>query len=184
MLLMSPPFIVVNLLVLPLQHGLSGRNMLTLFDILTYASTTQNDICSFELSLLSCFLTFVYQLIVKSMRAFIYRGLLLLWSVKPFYSGITRRNKLQYLIHIQDRVKEVVFRRSDAIQLLILFYPGVSPPLCQKCHENCTASYELLTQWYFSPSLFISRFPCCYNRNADKWIVMCEFSTPSNLVAW
>ena len=112
-LLMSPPFIVVNLLVLPLQHGLSGRNMLNLFDILTYASTTQKDICSFELSLFSCLLTLVYQLIVKSMRTFVYWCLLLLWSVKPFYRRMTRRNKLQYLFHIQDWVKEVVLRRSN-----------------------------------------------------------------------
>ena len=41
-----------------------------------------------------------------------YRCLLFLWSVKPFYSGMTRRNKLQYLIHIQDWVKVVVSRRS------------------------------------------------------------------------
>src|SRR3954463_5335648 len=65
-----------------------------------------------ELSLLSRFLTFVYQLIVKSMRAFVHRCLLFLWSVKPFYSGMTRRNKLQYLIHFWDWVKAVVFRRS------------------------------------------------------------------------
>ena len=93
-------------------HGLSGRNMLNSFDMLIYASTTQKIICSFELSLFSCLLTLVYQLIVKSMRAFVHRYLLLLWSVKPFYSGMTRRNKLQYLIHIQDWVKAVVFRRS------------------------------------------------------------------------
>ena len=67
-------------------HGLSGRNMLNSFDILIYASTTQRVICSFELSLFSCILTLVYQLIVKSMRAFVYRCLLLLWSVKPFHS--------------------------------------------------------------------------------------------------
>ena len=66
-----------------------------------------------ELSLFSCILTLVYQLIVKSMRAFVYRCLLLLWSVKPFYCGMTRRNKLQYLFHIQDWVKEVVLRRSE-----------------------------------------------------------------------
>ena len=94
-------------------HGLSGRNMLTSFDILIYASTTQKVICSFELSLFSCLLTFVYQLIVKSMRAFVYRCLLLLWSVKPFYRRMTRRNKLQYLFHIQDWVKEVVLRRTN-----------------------------------------------------------------------
>ena len=66
-----------------------------------------------ELSLFSCILTLVYQLIAKSMRAFVYRCLLLLWSVKPFYRGMTRRNKLQYLFHIQDWVKEVVLRRSN-----------------------------------------------------------------------
>ena len=37
-----------------------------------------------ELSLFSCILTLVYQLIVKSMRAFVYWCLLPLWSVKPF----------------------------------------------------------------------------------------------------
>ena len=94
-------------------HGLSGRNMLNSFDMLVHASTTQKNICSFELSLFSCLLTFVYQLIVKSMRTFVYRCLLLLWSVKPFHRRMTRRNKLQYLFHIQDWVKEVVPRRSN-----------------------------------------------------------------------
>ena len=93
-------------------HGLSGRNMWNSFDMLIHASTTRKVICSFELSLFSCLLTFVYQLIVKSMRAFVYRCLLLLWSVEPFYSGMIRRNKLHYLFHIQDWVKVVVFRRS------------------------------------------------------------------------
>ena len=81
-------------------HGLSGRNMWNSFDMLNHASTTQKIICSVELSLFSCLLTLVYQLIVKIMCAFVHRCLLLLWSVKPFYSGMTRRNKLQYLIHI------------------------------------------------------------------------------------
>ena len=112
MLLMSPQFIVVNLPVLPLQHGLSGRNMLNLFGILIHVSTTQKIVCSTELSLFSCLLTLVYQLIVKSMCAFVHRCLLLLWSIMPFYSRMTRRNKLQYLIHIRDRVKTVEFRRS------------------------------------------------------------------------
>ena len=94
-------------------HGLSGRNMLNSFDMPNHASTTQKIVCSFELSLFSCLLTFVYQLIVKSMCAFVYRCLLLLWSVKPFYRGMTRRNKLQYLFHIQDWVNEVVLRRSN-----------------------------------------------------------------------
>ena len=81
-------------------HGLSGRNMLNSFDMLVHASTTWKIICSFELSLFSCFLALVYQLIVKSMRAFVRRCLLPLWSAKPFYFRMNRRNKLQYLIHI------------------------------------------------------------------------------------
>ena len=113
MLLMSSPFHIVNLHVLPFQHGLSGRNMLNWFDILIYASTTQKIVCSFELSLFSCLLTLVYQLIVKSMCAIVHRCLLFLWSVKPFYSRMTRRNKLQYLFHIQDWVKEVVLHRAN-----------------------------------------------------------------------
>ena len=113
-LLRSSPFIIVTLPVLPLCMGYPEETCRTWFDILIYASTTQKTICSFELSLFSCLLTFVYQLIVKRMHAFVYRCLLLLWSVKPFYRGMTRRNKLQYLIHIQDWVKVVVFRRSNA----------------------------------------------------------------------
>ena len=109
---MGSRFYIVTLPVLPLCMGYLEEMLISL-DILIYASTTQKIICSFELSLFSCLLTFVYQLIVKSMRAFVYRCLLLLWSVKPFYRRMTRRNKLQYLFHIQDWVKEVVLRRSN-----------------------------------------------------------------------
>ena len=109
---MSSPCYIVTLPAQPFCMGYPKELCWTWFDILIYASTTQKVICSFELSLFSCLLTFVYQLIVKSMRAFVYRCLLLLWSVKPFYRGMTRRNKLQYLFHIQDWVKTIVLRRS------------------------------------------------------------------------
>ena len=52
-------------------RGLSGRNPLNLFDMLVHASTTQKTICSFELSLFSCILTSVYQLIVRTSCAFV-----------------------------------------------------------------------------------------------------------------
>ena len=110
---MSSRFYIVTLPILPLCTGYLEEICWTWFDILIYASTTQKNICSFELSPFSCLLTIVYQLIVKSMRAFVYRCLWLLWSVKPFYSGMTRRNKLQYLTHIQDWFKEVVLRRLN-----------------------------------------------------------------------
>ena len=85
------------------------------------------------------------------------RCLVFLWFVKLFYFRMARRNKLQYLIHIQDWVKAVVFRRSNTNPPFVLFYPGVLPPSCQDCHENCTLSHEFLTQWYFLPSFFIPR---------------------------
>ena len=52
-------------------HGLSGRIMLKSFDMLIHASTTRKVICSFELSLFSCILTLVHQLLVKSSCALV-----------------------------------------------------------------------------------------------------------------
>ena len=83
---MSSPLYIVTLPVLLFCMGYSEETCWTWFDILIYASTTQKVVCSFELSLFSCLLTFVYQLIVKIMCAFVHRCLLLLWSVKPFHS--------------------------------------------------------------------------------------------------
>ena len=94
-------------------HGLSGRNMLNLVRHANPCIHNSENRMFLELSLFSCLLTLVYQLIVKIMCAFVHRCLLLLWSVKPFYRGMTRRNKLQYLFHIQDWVKEVVLRRTN-----------------------------------------------------------------------
>ena len=95
-------------------HGLSGRNMLNLVRHTNLCIHNSENYMFLWVVLFSCILTLVYQLIVKSMRAFVHRCLWLLWSVKPFYSGMTRRNKLQYLFHILDWVKVVVFRRSNA----------------------------------------------------------------------
>ena len=94
-------------------HGLSGRNPLNFVRHAKPCIHNSENHMFLELSLFSCILTLVYQLIAKSMRAFVYRCLLLLWSVKPFYRRMTRRNKLQYLFHIQDWVREVVLRRSN-----------------------------------------------------------------------
>ena len=94
-------------------HGLSGRNMLNLVRHTNLCIHNSESYMFLWVVLFSCILTLVYQLIVKSMRAFVYRCLLLLWSVKPFYRRMTRRNKLQYLFHIQDWVREVVLRRSN-----------------------------------------------------------------------
>ena len=83
-LLMSSPLYIVALPVLPFCMGYPEKICWTSFDMLIHASTTQKIVCSFELSPFSCLLTFVYQLIVKIMCAFVHRCLLLLWSIKPF----------------------------------------------------------------------------------------------------
>ena len=113
-LLRSSPFINRDSASSTFLHGLSGRNMLNLVRHTNLCIHNSENYMFLWVVLFSCILTLVYQLIVKSMRAFVYRCLLLLWSVKPFYRRMTRRNKLQYLFHIQDWVKEVVCRRSNA----------------------------------------------------------------------
>ena len=49
---------------------------------------------------------------------------------------------------------------------------GISPPL-----EN--SWYK----WYFSPSQFLLGPRVVYNRNADKWTMMCKFKASSNHIA-
>jgi hypothetical protein len=92
-LLRSTPFILWLCQSFLFCMGYPEELCWTLLDIPIYASTTQKVICSFELSLFSYFLALVCQLIVRSMCAFVHRCLLLLWPVKSFYSGMTRRNK-------------------------------------------------------------------------------------------
>ena len=149
--------------------------------MLNHASTTQKIVCSFDLSRSSCLLTLVYQLIVKSIYAFVHRCLLLLWPVKSFYSGMTRRNKTPvphpYLGLGQNNCTPQI---KMPIQLLLCSTLEYYHLLYRDYCRNCTPSYELLVQWYFSPSLVIPRPSCWCNRNTDKWIVMCEINTPSN----
>ena len=156
----------------------------TSFDMLNHASTTQKIVCSFELSRSSCLLTLAYQLIVKSICAFVHWCLLLLRSIKPFYSRVTRRNKLQYPFP----------------------FPGLGQSSCVP-QIKLQSSFWSVLPW--SITIFISRISwelhtilwtldivillafiihssvsSCRNRYADKWIVMCEIYTPSNSVAW
>ena len=165
-------------------HGLSGRNMWNSFDMLNHASTTQKIVCSFELSLFSCLQTLVYQLIVRSMCAFVHRCLLLLWSVKPFHSEWLGETNSSTSSISRIGSKKLCSADQIANPAFVLLYLGVLPSLYRDCYRNCTPSYELLVQWYFSPSLVIPRPSCWCNRNTDKWVVMCEINTPSNLVAW
>ena len=110
-------------------HGLSGRNLLNLFNILIYASTTQKDICSFESFLFSCFLTFVYQLIVKSMCAFV--------LIDAYYScGPSSHSIPEWLGETNSSTssifgigsKQLYSADQNANPAFVLFYLGVLPP--------------------------------------------------------
>ena len=69
-------------------HGLSERIMLNLVRHTNLCiHNSERYMFLWVVPLFSCLLTFVYQLIVKSMRAFVHRCFLILWSVKPFYPG-------------------------------------------------------------------------------------------------
>ena len=117
---------------------------------------SEKNICSFGLSLFSYFLALVYQLIVRSNCAFVLSMLIILVVRQAVLFRMTRINELQFLIHIQDWVKVVVFRGSKCQTSFVLFYLRVLPPLCREYRRNCTTSYEFLTQWYSSPSSLIS----------------------------
>jgi hypothetical protein len=107
--------------------------------------------CSFS----SYIPTIVNQLIVKNMSCIhVHRCLLLLWSVKPLYLRMTRRNKLQYLIHIQDWVRAVVFHRSKCQSSFFCstleYYPlyvrnvmGVAHHLMNSCYSDTSHHHYL-----------------------------------------
>ena len=183
-LLRSSPFINRDSASSTFLHGLSGRNMLNLVRHTNLCIHNSVSYMFLWVVLFSCILTLVYQLIVKSMHAFVHRCLLLLWSVKPFcpeWLGETNSSTSSI-----SRIGSNKLCSADQIAnpAFVLLYLGVLPSLYRDCYRNCTPSYELLVQWYFLPSLIIPRSSCWCNRNTDKWIVMCEINTPSNLVAW
>ncbi len=99
--LMSSPFINRDSASPTSLHWLSGRNMLNLVRHTNLCIHNSENYMFLWVVLFSCILTLVYQLIVKSMCAIV--------LIDAYYScglsshsksGMTRRNKLQYLFHI------------------------------------------------------------------------------------
>ena len=143
-LLMSSPLYIVALQVLPFCVGYPEEICRTLFDMLNHASTTQKIICSFELSLFSCFLALVYQLIVRSDYAF----------ANAYYSCGPSSHPVPNDLEKQTPVphpylglgQSSVFRRSSCNPASGLLYLEVLPSLYQEYHGNCTPSYEFLMQ--------------------------------------
>ena len=117
--------------------------------MLNHASTTQKIICSFELSLLSCILTLVYQLIVKSMRVFVYRCLLLLWSVKPFYRGMIGGTNSSTSSISRIGSKKLCSTEQIANPAFVLLYLGVLPSLYR---DVIGIAHHPMNSWYSDTS--------------------------------
>ena len=69
----------------------------------------------------------------------------------------------------------VLYLEFLAIQQLFFFTLEYYHLLCQVCRKNFTTSYDILVQWYFSPSLFFLGPRVVSKRNTDQWSVMCKF---------
>ena len=153
---MSSPCYIVTLPAQPFCMGYPEELCWTWFDILIYASTTQKVICSFELSLFSCLLTFVYQLIVKSMHAFVHRCLLFLWSVKPFYperlgetnsrtSSISRIGSKQLCSADQVAIQLLVCSTLECCPLYVKNIIGIVPSLMNSwCSDSSHHHHSFL----------------------------------------
>ena len=143
-LLRSSPFINRDSASSTFLHGLSGRNMLNLVRHTNLCIHNSESYMFLWVVLFSCILTLVYQLIVKSMRAFVYRCLLLLWSVKPFCPEWLGETNSSTSSISRIGSKQLYSADQMPIQLLVMFCLGVLTPLCQNCHANCTNSHEFL----------------------------------------
>ena len=181
---MSSPCYIVTLPAQPFSMGYPEELCWTLFGIPTHVSTTQKVICSFELSLFSCLLTFVYQLIVKGMCAFVYRCLLLLWSVKPFYRGMIGETNSSTSSISRIGSKQLYSADQNASPAFDSVLPWSITVFMSGFSWGLHRLLWILDVVILLAIIIHPSVSCCRNRNADKWTMMCEVNTPSNRVAW
>ena len=165
---MSSPFYIVTLPVLPFCMGYLEETCWTWFDILIYASTTQKNICSFELSLFSYFLALVYQLIVRSNCAFV----LSMPIILVVCQAILIRN---------DQEKQTPVPRPSLglgqsscipqIKCLTSFcsvLPSSITPFMSRISQELHHLLRILDAVILLAIITHFLVPCCCNRNADK----------------
>ena len=149
-------------------HGLSGRIMLNLVRHTNLCIHNSENYMFFELSLLNCSLTSIYQLIIKSMLAFAHRCLLLLWSVKPFYrrmigetnsstSSISRIGSKQ--LCSADQNASPAFWFCSTLEYYPLYVRIVMRTAPTLMNFDVVILLTIITH---------SSVPCGYNRNVDK----------------
>ena len=141
---MSSPFYIVILLVLPFCMG-CPEEMLSFARHINLCIHNSENYMFLWVVLRSCILTLVYQLIVKSMRAFVCRCLLLLWPVKPFRPEWLGETNSSTSSISRIGSKQLYSADQNANPASGLLYPEVLPSLWQEFHENCTTFCEFLT---------------------------------------
>ena len=182
-LLRSSPFINRDSASSTFLHGLSGRNMLNLVRHTNLCIHNSESYMFLELTLLSCIPTLVYQLIVRNSCAFTF--------IDAYFScGSSSHSIPEWLGETNSRTNP---------------HPGLGQSSCIpqiKCQSSLwfcsTLEYYPLyvrivmrttpTLMNFDVVILLtiishSSASCWCNWNTDKWIVMCEIYTPSNLVA-
>ena len=130
--------------------------------------------------LFSCILTPVYHLIVKSMRALVHQCLLFLWPDKPFYFRMTWRKQTPAPHPFLGLVKVVVFHRSKCQSSFCSILPWSVTIFMSRMSWELHHLLLILDAVILLSIIIHSSVSCCCNRNADKWIVMCEINTLSN----
>ena len=137
-----------------------------------------------ELTLLSYIPTLVYHLIVRNSCAFVF--------IDVYYScGPSSHSISEWLGETNSSTSSISWTGQSScipqikmpIQLLLCstseYYPFMSG-LPWELHHLLWILDEVI----LLAIIIHSSITCCCNRNADKWTMMCEINTPSNLIAW
>ena len=130
-------------------HGLSGRIMLNLVRHTNLCIHNSESYMFLWVVLFSCILTLVYQLIVKSMRAFVYRCLLLLWSVKPFCPEWLGETNSSTSSISRIGSKKLCSTEQIANPAFVLLYLGVLPSLYR---DVIGIAHHPMHSWYSDTS--------------------------------
>ena len=144
----------------------------------------KKNICSFGLSLFSCILTSVYQLIVRSNCASV--------SINAYYSCGPSIHSIPESLGETNPLPRPLLGLGQSSCISQIKMP-IQLLFCSTLEYYYLYIMNIMelhtTLWTLDTVLLLaliihSLVSCCRNRNADKWIVMCEIYIPSNSISW
>ena len=141
--------------------------------------------CAFELPLLSWILTFIYERIVKSSCASMSSMpiILLVYQVVLFSNDWEKQTPVLYPflgLGQSSCIPQIEMLTQLLFCSILEYYPLVVKNVV-RIAPSLMSSWCSDTSRYHCSSLGF-RVGC--NRNIDKWTMMCEINTPSNVIAW